>query len=85
LILSDDRFNRSPAGLVIVAPVTTTDRRLVLQIPVNPPEGGLTRPSFIMTDQVRTISKLRLGRRLGIAATDTMAEVEDRLRYLMRL
>jgi mRNA interferase MazF len=71
--------------LVVVAPITTTDRRLILQIPINPPEGGLRRPSFIMIDQVRTISQIRIGRRLGMASTTTMADVEDRLRYLLRL
>ena len=38
------------------------DVQLNVHIAVDPPEGGLTKPSFIMTDQVRAISKLRLGR-----------------------
>ncbi len=85
LIVSADPFNRSQASLVIVAPITTTDRGLILQIPVDPPEGGLKRRSFIMIDQVRTISKHRLSRPIGTALSATMAVVEDRLRFLLRL
>ncbi len=43
VILSTDRFNRGPAGLVIVAPMTTRDRRLPLHVAVDPPEGGGTQ------------------------------------------
>ena len=66
LVISGDRFNRSPAGLVTIAPITGTDRGLIAHVRVDPPEGGLVKTSFIMTDQVRTISRLRLGRRLGM-------------------
>jgi mRNA interferase MazF len=85
LVVSADLFNRSPAGLIMVTPITTADRKLIVHIPVHPPEGGLTRPSFIMTDQVRAISKLRLGRRIGTISPATMTEVEDRLHYLLGL
>ncbi|MGP0065707.1 MAG: type II toxin-antitoxin system PemK/MazF family toxin [Isosphaeraceae bacterium] len=85
LVVSEDRFNRSQAGLIMITAITTTERGLNVHIAVDPPEGGLTKPSFIMTDQVRAISKLRLGRRIGTIASDTMAAVEDRLRYLLRL
>jgi mRNA interferase MazF len=85
LIVSDDQFNHSPAGLVIVAPITGTDRRLITHIAIDPPEGGLVKRSFIMTDQVRTISQLRLGRRLGIIGRATRSRVENRLRILLAL
>ena len=42
-------------------------------------------PRFIMTDQVRTISKLRLGQRLGAISHKTRAEVEARLRIHLAL
>lgn len=85
LIVSDDRFNHSRAGLVIVAPITGTDRSLNTQVRVEPPEGGLVKTSFIMTDQLRTISMLRLGRRLGGISQATRSTIEDRLRFLLTL
>ena len=85
LVVSDDRFNRSPAGLIIIAPVTSTDRGLIAHVRVDPPEGGLVKSSFIMTDQIRTISQLRLGKRLGNIGPATRAEVELRLRFHLAL
>jgi mRNA interferase MazF len=85
LVVSDDQFNHSPAGLVIIAPITGTDRGLITHICIDPPEGGLVKRSFIMTDQVRTISNLRLGRHLGRISPATRSEVEDRLRFLLTL
>jgi mRNA-degrading endonuclease toxin of MazEF toxin-antitoxin module len=46
---------------------------------------NLTKTSPIMTDQVRTISRQRLGRRLGIVSPTTMAMVENRLRLVLCL
>jgi mRNA interferase MazF len=85
LIVSDDLLNRSPAGLVIVAPITGTDRGIPAHVKIAAHEGGLTRPSVIMVDQIRTISRQRLGRRLGAVTPETMAEVEHRLRMLLGL
>jgi mRNA interferase MazF len=76
LIVSGNTFNRSPAELVIVAPITTAHRRVPAHVQVDPPEGGLAKASFIMTDQPRTISRMRLSRRLGLVGPATMAEVE---------
>lgn len=85
LIVSDDPLNRSPSGLVIVAPITGTDRGVPAHVAVVPPEGGLTKASVIMADQIRTISRRRLGRRLGAISPGTMAEVDDRLRMVLGL
>ena len=85
LVVSDDQFNRSPAGLLFVAPITGTDRGLITHIGIDPPEGGLVKRSFIMADQVRAISHLRLGKRLGVISQTTRADVEVRLRFLLAL
>ncbi len=61
LIVSDDALNAGPRGLVIVLPVTGTDRGLPTHIPVVPPEGGLTKPSVIMAEQLRAVSILLAG------------------------
>jgi len=85
LIVSVDRFNRGPAGLAVVLPLTTRAKGTPFNVPVDPPEGGLAQPSFIKCDDVRSISKSRLSRRLGAVAPTTLAEVEDRLRILLGL
>ncbi len=49
-VISNDFFNRVPNGLSIVVPITGTDRGIRYHIRVEPPEGGLTKPSVIMCD-----------------------------------
>ncbi len=85
LVISADPFNHGPAGLVIVLPITTTDRRLSAHVPILPPDGGLDRPSFAMTEMIRSVSVERLTRRRGAVPDRIMAEVEQRLRFLLGL
>lgn len=86
LIVSNDIFNHGPAGLVFVLPVTRTDRGIPVHIPVEPPDGGLTKRSYILCDAIRSISKRRLSTQAwGILSPQTMQKVEDALRILMDL
>ncbi len=85
LILSVDSFNRSPAGLVVILPITTRLRGIPWHVLVSPPEGGLTRPSAILCEAVRSVSQQRLLHRMGVAAPATLEAVRDRLRILMNL
>ena len=85
LVLSSTVFNRSPAGLVVILPITTRLRGIPWHVNILPPEGGLTRPSAILCEAVRSVSQQRLQHYLGTAGTATMLEVQDRLRILMNL
>ena len=85
LVVSTDLFNHSPADLVILAPMTTRHKGIRSHVPVNPPEGGLDRPSYIRCEDIRSVSKDRLIKRLGAVSPPTVAEVEDRLRILLEL
>ena len=83
--VSDDLFNRGPAGLVIVLPMTSTLRGVPSHVSIDPPEGGLERRSAALCEAVRSVSVERLVVRWGAVERQTMAEVEDRLRILLRL
>jgi mRNA interferase MazF len=85
LVVSEDPFNQSPAGLVVVTPITGTDRGIPAHVRVAPKEGGLTKTSLIMADQIRTISQRRLARRMGTVSSATMAQVEHCLRLVLGL
>jgi mRNA interferase MazF len=85
LIVSVNVMNESPAGLVFVAPITGTDRGIMAHVRIPSREGGLTKASVILTDQVRSISIQRLGRKLGRVSSTTMTEVEQRLAFLLGL
>jgi mRNA interferase MazF len=85
LVISVDRFNQSPADLVVMLPITSKDKRIPWQVKVQPPEGGLTMESCIKCEDVRSISVDRLEKRYGAVSRETLAAVEDRLRILMGL
>jgi mRNA interferase MazF len=89
LVVSDDAFNTGLAGLVMVVPLsskTAKSKNIPAHIRVDPPEGGVKTPSVILCDQLRTISKDRLGKApWGTVSASTLAEVEKALRVLLGL
>ena len=85
LVVSSDALNASPAGLVTVLPITSRERPMASRIPLLPPEGGMSVASWVIAEQVRTVSKERLGRQLGRVELDTLEAVSDALRLLLGL
>jgi mRNA interferase MazF len=89
LVLSDDAFNAGLAGLVMVVPLTSKvakSKGIPAHIRVDPPEAGLKTPSVILCDQLRTISKDRLGKTAwGAVSAATLVEVEKSVRVLLAL
>lgn len=85
LVMSVDLFNSGPADLVVVLPITSQAKGIPFHVQINPPEGGMTRTSFIKCEDVRSISKERLIRRFGVVTDNTLSAVEDRLRILLNL
>ncbi len=82
LVVSADQFNHGPAGLVILVPLTTTERGVALHVPIEPPEAGLRERSFAMCEQVRSLSHDRLIEPWGRVRAATLREVVMRLRLL---
>lgn len=85
LILSVDIFNEGPADLVVVIPITRTERKVRWHVPVKPPEGGLVTQSFIQCENVRSVSRQRVTRLRGRVSERTLQQVEDRVRILLGL
>jgi mRNA interferase MazF len=85
MVISADLFNRGPAGLVVVLPLTSSHRDIPMHIPLDPPDGGVRQRSYIMCDQIRTISLERLLNRWGKVSYSVMADVEDRIATLLDL
>jgi mRNA interferase MazF len=85
LVISNDILNQSASAIITVVPITTKARNLRSYLRVEPPDGGLAQVSYLICDQVRTISKERLGRRYGMLSRAALAEVETRLKFLLDL
>lgn len=85
LIVSTNGFNKSPADLVVLIPITSKGKGIPWHVEIDPPEGGVKSKSFIMCEAVRSVSKERLVQRWGAVSAATLDEVEDRLRILFDL
>jgi mRNA interferase MazF len=85
VVVSVDGFNRSGAELTVIVPLTSRKKRVRTHVEVLPPEGGLTVPSYIKCEDVRSVSTERLIRRMGTVSAATMSQVEVRLRLLLGL
>ncbi|HEV3449146.1 MAG TPA: type II toxin-antitoxin system PemK/MazF family toxin [Gemmataceae bacterium] len=92
LIVSEDAFNAGnagPAGLVTVLPLTSRivkSKNIPAHIRVDPPEGGLKTASVILCDQLRTVSKDRLGQApWGMLTGATLVHVDKAKRTLLGL
>jgi mRNA interferase MazF len=83
LVISNNLLNQSAAAMVTVVPITTRERKLRSYLPLDPPDGGLPQQSYVICDQIRTISKGPLGRKYGSLSQAALAEVETRLKFLL--
>jgi mRNA interferase MazF len=85
LIVSVDLFNQGPAALVVVLPITSKEKGIPFHLMIEPSESGLSKRSFIKCEDIRSIAKERLLKRVGRISPKTFTDVEDRLRILLDL
>jgi mRNA interferase MazF len=86
LILQNDIANRHSAVTIVVAITSQFDDRLYpTEVRVKAPEGGLTVDSVVLLNQIRTIDKERLLKRLGAVRPTTMRQVDSALRVSLAL
>jgi mRNA interferase MazF len=79
VVVSNDHMNEL-AATILVMPITAGHYEYYHWILLEPPEGGLRKPSSIVTEQIRAVDKGRVKRRLGTVSLDTMARIEDAIR-----
>jgi mRNA interferase MazF len=76
LILQNDIANRHSPITIVAAITSQFDEPLYpTEVLITPPEGGLTAPSVVLLNQIRSIDRRRLVRRLGTVAPSTMERV----------
>ena len=85
LVLSIDFFNAGPAELVVILPLTSTQRDIPLHVNVSKGDGGTRNDSVILCEAIRSVYQDRLISRCGLLSQNVMAEVEDRLCILLGL
>ena len=85
VIVSADYFNRVPAGLAVVIPVTTRYKGVPLHVQIEPPDGGLRQRSYAKVEDIRSVDYQRLIVRWGTISGQTSQEIDRRLRLLLAL
>lgn len=80
LIVQNDLANQS-SPTVIVVPLTSRQKhpRQPTHVRIDPPEGGLLRPSQALCEQVRTLEKSRLTNYMGTLTENSLQRVEKAL------
>src|SRR5436190_16630777 len=72
LIVSANGLNDSPLELVIVVPLTKTDRGFPSHIKITPNQSGLNFDSFAMCERIRTVSTDRFEKSIGNRAAPSV-------------
>ncbi len=85
LIISVNTFNHGPAGLAAIIPITTKEKGIPFHVAISPPEGGVSKKSFIKCEDIRSISTERLSKCLGAVSLETLQAVEERVKILLGL
>jgi mRNA interferase MazF len=85
VIVSASAYNTPGRALIAVAPITSQLRPHRLRVLVLPPQGGLTAPSDIQCDQIRTIALTRFITHLGVLSPAVMRLVDLRMRIYLDL
>jgi mRNA interferase MazF len=85
VVISDDRLNRSRAGLTIVIPITSAYRALPSHVRIEPGPSGLHEISYAKGEDVKSVSTRRLTRRLGAVPDECIANLERILRLLLNI
>lgn len=84
VIISNDVANQySP--IVIVAAITGRAYAKFDEVLVTPPDGGLTKPSVIQPNQIRSIDKRRLVKMLGTLSAETVEQLDTALKLTLAL
>jgi mRNA interferase MazF len=79
VVVQNDLANSSSPTVTLVPLTTKTDRVFPFQVLIPAGEGGLPHPSKALCEQVRTVSRQRLERRLGQLTGERMSEIRTAL------
>lgn len=86
LILQNDIANRHSAITIVAAISSQFDGTLYpTEVLITAPQGGLRTDSVVLLNQIRSIDRRRLGRRLGALRPETMERVDRAILISMGL
>ena len=86
LILQNDISNQHSPITIVAALTSQFDVELYpTEVLINPPEGGLSYASVVLLNQIRSIDRKRLVKRLGIISEELMNSVNNAIQISLGL
>jgi mRNA interferase MazF len=79
LVIQNDIGNRYSPTVIVAAITSTLRAEFDVNVLINAPEGGLSRDSTVLLNQIRTVDRSRLGRYWGRCSAETMTQVDRAL------
>lgn len=85
VVLQDEVFDALDS--VTLCPITTTDiSPAIFRVAVDPTDStGLRQPCFLMVDKMTTVSRRKMGKRLGVLDPESMSEAGRAIATFLRL
>lgn len=84
LILSNDGMHRLPLELAMVVPLTSTRTGSLLHVEVRLPRSGAARLGYALPEQLRSVSRLRLLKRIARVSPAVLEATRNRVELLLR-
>jgi mRNA interferase MazF len=82
LVISHDVFNER-SGTVIAMAITSQPQRAGFPLNLEITEAGLPKRSWLKISQIRTLSVLRLGKRIAVLSPELLNEAIDGLNEIV--
>lgn len=79
VVLQNDLANRSSPTVTVVPISSRAERVYPFQVRIPAGEGGLRQTSKVLCEQIRTVSRQRLGQRLGELPPERLNEIREAL------
>ncbi|HOV79680.1 MAG TPA: type II toxin-antitoxin system PemK/MazF family toxin [Bacillota bacterium] len=76
LVLQNDIGNKYSPTTIVAAVTTSSGKTYPFQVRIEPEECGLSRPSKVLLEQILTVSKERLVKKIGQISPQKLYEVE---------
>ena len=84
LVIQNDIGNEK-APTTILAAISSSVRIYPMNVEINPPEGGLDRPSIVKTSQILIVAKERSEKRLGRLSPERLRDVDRAIKLSLSL
>jgi mRNA interferase MazF len=85
LIISNNKFNRGAADLVIAVPLTSKNKHIPLHVTIKKTESNLGIDSCIMPEQIRSLAVHRCIKYIDTVSEEIFAELQQKIKIILDL